>query len=108
MSQTLTWLNLLTRVRRAVKAFESGRTDTASTWTFSVRVREDTLDGGWIADCPALPGCMSEGDTTEEALHNISDAIAEVLSARVDLQLAQSVPEKNDEGTETRRVLIGA
>ncbi len=33
-------------------------------------------DGVWIAECPSLPGCGSDGATQEEALENIKDAIA--------------------------------
>jgi len=33
-------------------------------------------DGGYTAQVPALPGCISEGDTEEEALKNIEEAIA--------------------------------
>ena len=36
----------------------------------------DHEDGGWVAEVPSLPGCLSEGDTREEALQNIRDAIA--------------------------------
>lgn len=30
---------------------------------------------GYDVECPALPGCVSQGDTEEEALENIKDAI---------------------------------
>lgn len=30
---------------------------------------------GFIADCPSLPGCMSQGKTRNEALKNIREAI---------------------------------
>jgi predicted RNase H-like HicB family nuclease len=33
-------------------------------------------DGGFIAKCLDIPGCISEGDTREEALANIYDAIS--------------------------------
>ena len=33
-------------------------------------------DGIWIVECPAIPGCVSQGDTKEEALANIREAIA--------------------------------
>lgn len=33
--------------------------------------------GGFVAVAPDLPGCMSDGETPEEALRNIQDAIAE-------------------------------
>jgi len=36
-------------------------------------------DGGYFVDCPSLPGCHSEGDTVEEALDNIREAITLVL-----------------------------
>jgi predicted RNase H-like HicB family nuclease len=32
-------------------------------------------DGGYVASAPALPGCISQGDTREEALKNIREAI---------------------------------
>jgi predicted RNase H-like HicB family nuclease len=35
---------------------------------------------GFIVWVPALPGCVSQGDTEEEALANIADAIGEYLS----------------------------
>ena len=35
----------------------------------------DHEDGGWIAEVPSLPGCFSQGDTKEEAVENIRDAI---------------------------------
>jgi predicted RNase H-like HicB family nuclease len=38
-------------------------------------VLEPSSDGGFTATVPSLPGCISEGDTREEALHNIQEAI---------------------------------
>ena len=32
--------------------------------------------GGWLAKVPELPGCMSDGDTPQEAVENVMDAIA--------------------------------
>jgi predicted RNase H-like HicB family nuclease len=37
--------------------------------------------GGFVATVPALPGCMSDGDTPEEALVNVQDAIAAWIEA---------------------------
>lgn len=45
-----------------------------------VVIEEDTEDGGFIISCPALPGCHSEGETVEEALVNIRDAIQGCLA----------------------------
>jgi predicted RNase H-like HicB family nuclease len=36
-------------------------------------------DGGYSVHCPALPGCVSQGDTRQEALENIKEAIQLVL-----------------------------
>ena len=33
-------------------------------------------DGFWIAECPSLPGCVSQGASREEAVINIREAIA--------------------------------
>jgi len=35
---------------------------------------------GYDIHCPLLPGCHSQGDTVEEALENIKDAIATYLA----------------------------
>lgn len=32
-------------------------------------------DGYWVAECPSLPGCISQGRTRQEALANIREAI---------------------------------
>jgi predicted RNase H-like HicB family nuclease len=38
-------------------------------------------DGFWIAECPSLPGCISQGQTKEEAIRNIKDAISTYIAA---------------------------
>lgn len=35
----------------------------------------DHEDGGWVAEVPSLPGCISQGDSREEAIANVRDAI---------------------------------
>ncbi|HVV00734.1 MAG TPA: type II toxin-antitoxin system HicB family antitoxin [Verrucomicrobiae bacterium] len=32
-------------------------------------------DGFWVAECPSLPGCISQGETREQAIANIREAI---------------------------------
>lgn len=39
-------------------------------------ILEPAEEGGFTVYVPALPGCISEGDTEDEALENIRDAIA--------------------------------
>jgi predicted RNase H-like HicB family nuclease len=38
-------------------------------------VLEPSDEGGYTVLVPALPGCISEGDTRDDALHNIREAI---------------------------------
>ena len=38
-------------------------------------------DGFWVAECPSLPGCNTQGETREEALENIRDAIEGYIEA---------------------------
>lgn len=44
-------------------------------------VIEKGEDFGYVAHCPAIPGCHSQGNTMEEAIENIKDAIRGCLSA---------------------------
>jgi predicted RNase H-like HicB family nuclease len=38
-------------------------------------------DGYWVADCPSLPGCVSQGKTKEEAITNVKEAIRGYIAA---------------------------
>ena len=38
-------------------------------------------DGYWVAECPSLPGCVSQGKTREEAMVNIREAIRGCVAA---------------------------
>jgi len=40
-----------------------------------VVIYADADDGGWVAEVPSLPGCISQGDTREEVLRNVREAI---------------------------------
>jgi predicted RNase H-like HicB family nuclease len=48
-------------------------------------------DGVWIAECPAIPGCVSQGATHAEALANIREAIAACLEVRAERGLPLTV-----------------
>ncbi|MDN5310608.1 MAG: hypothetical protein PWP14_2002 [Methanolobus sp.] len=52
-------------------------------YTFPVVIEKD--QDGYFARCPALDGCYSQGDTYEEALENIKDAIVLMLE---DMQMS--------------------
>jgi len=38
-------------------------------------------DGYWIAECPSLPGCVSQGKTREDAIENVKEAIRGYVAA---------------------------
>ncbi|MDF1534818.1 MAG: type II toxin-antitoxin system HicB family antitoxin [Methanosarcinaceae archaeon] len=46
-----------------------------------VVIEEDEEAEGYIVCCPALPGCFSQGNTTDEALENIKEAIQACLES---------------------------
>ena len=54
-----------------------------------------TLDrdenGVWIAECPAIPGCVSQGKTKPQALKNIKEAIVLCLEVRAERGLPLTV-----------------
>ncbi|MEI6502633.1 MAG: type II toxin-antitoxin system HicB family antitoxin [Armatimonadota bacterium] len=55
-------------------------------------LRPDEIDGGIIAECPEIPGCLSEGATEEEAMANIREAIDLCLEVRREDGLPLTVP----------------
>jgi predicted RNase H-like HicB family nuclease len=66
---------------------------------FTVTIDRDE-DGVWVIECPAIPGCVSQGSTKEEALENIQEAIQLCLEVRAERGLPLTV--------ETRQVEVMA
>ena len=50
-------------------------------------------DGFWVAECPSLPGCVSQGESREQAIQNIREAIEGYILALQDDKLP--VPEEH-------------
>lgn len=50
---------------------------------FHITIDRDE-DGIWIVECPAIPGCVSQGQSKDEALANIQDAIYQCLQVRAE------------------------
>ena len=48
---------------------------------FRVAAHRDE-DDVWVVECPAIPGCVSQGPTKSQAFHNIKEAIALCLEVR--------------------------
>ncbi len=66
---------------------------------FSVTINRDE-DGVWIVECPAIPGCVSQGQTKDEAVQNIHDAIYQCLQVRAERGMPLTI--------ETRQVDVAA
>lgn len=62
-------------------------------------VLEPSDEGGYTAYVPTLPGCISEGDTVEEAMANIREAV-ELYLEPVEDDLAST------EGTVVRELVV--
>lgn len=52
----------------------------ASIMKYRVLIEQDE-DGVYVAEVPALPGCISQGQTREQAIENISEAISVYLES---------------------------
>lgn len=50
---------------------------------FVITISQDQ-DGVYVAECPAIPGCVSQGKTEREAEKNIQEAIKECLEVRAE------------------------
>ena len=57
---------------------------------FLVTIYQDE-DGAYIAECPSIPGCVSQGLTESEADANVADAIRECLAVRAELGMPPTV-----------------
>jgi len=66
---------------------------------FSVIIDRDE-DGIWVVECPSIPGCVGQGQTKDEALENIRDAIYQCLQVRAEHGLPLTI--------ETRQVEVAA
>jgi predicted RNase H-like HicB family nuclease len=49
---------------------------------FSIIIEKDD-DGRYVAECPDLPGCLSEGETLEDVLENVNESIIGCLKSRL-------------------------
>jgi len=48
-------------------------------------------DGIWVSECPSIPGCVSQGDTRDEAIANVREAIRLCLEVRAEKGLPLTV-----------------
>ena len=60
---------------------------------FTVTIDRDE-SGAWVAECPAIPGCVSQGDTKADAIKNVSEAIEACLEVRAERGLPLTIETK--------------
>lgn len=65
---------------------------TVGEFEFPVTLTPDAEDGGYVVECPALPGCISQGETVAEALTNIQDAAEGWLAVNAKMEAKGQVP----------------
>ena len=65
---------------------------------FLITIYQDE-DGIYIAECPSIPGCFSQGRTEHEAEKNIQEAIKECLEVRAEKAIPLTVAVKQVEVT---------
>jgi predicted RNase H-like HicB family nuclease len=63
---------------------------------FTVKIDRDE-DGVWVVECPAIPGCVSQGESKEQAAENIKDAIKLCLEVRAERGLPLSIESRQIE-----------
>jgi predicted RNase H-like HicB family nuclease len=64
----------------------------------SVTIDRDE-DGVWVAECPSIPGCVSQGKTKAEAVKNVKEAIALCLEVRAERGLPLTIETRQVEVT---------
>ncbi len=57
---------------------------------FTITVDRDE-DGKWKTECPAIPGCVSQGASKDEAISNIHEAIELCLEVRAERGLPLTI-----------------
>jgi len=75
----------------------------AGTWKLLINVEPDQIDGGFIAETPDVPGAMAQGETEQEAVENLGDAIAAIVQAKMDEQFRAT---DADGGARSFRVIL--
>jgi len=68
-------------------------------YDFKVMIEPDEESGGYVITCPSLPGCYSQGDTIDDAIVNIKEAI---------LLCLEDMQANNEEIHDSSKTLLGS
>ena len=65
-----------------------------SEYQYTIILHPDTEEGGYTVTVPALPGCVTQGETLEEAIAMAKDAIRLHIEGLIDA--GESIPEERE------------
>ena len=68
-------------------------------YDFKIMIEPDEESGGYVVTCPSLPGCYSQGDTIDDAIVNIKEAI---------LLCLEDMQANNEEIHDSSKTLLGS
>jgi predicted RNase H-like HicB family nuclease len=68
-------------------------------YDFKVMIEPDEESGGYVVSCPSLQGCYSQGETLDEAISNIKEAI---------LLCLEDMKAHNEEIHDSSKTLLGS
>jgi predicted RNase H-like HicB family nuclease len=60
-------------------------------WEVEVQVEPDELDGGFVAEVLGVPGAMAQGETEQEAVQNVKEALKDIIDVRVEEHLVRCI-----------------
>lgn len=63
---------------------------------YKMEIVKDLDEGGYVVSFPDLPGCLTVGETIEEAIKNAEDAKRAWLEAAIEEQIEISIPENKE------------
>lgn len=81
------------KVLRPLQSYSNGRKVLRSKFLRYTAIFEPAQEGGYIVSVPALPGCITEGDTLEEAMEMVKDAISGYIASLK--KHNESIPEES-------------
>lgn len=102
------WHRLISGIRRILGRFEDERTEDGSRFDLVVQVEADEDDGGFVASMPDVPGCVGQGETVEEAMANVVDALHEIITeSLIEQNISRAPQTAATRAPETFKVAVG-
>jgi predicted RNase H-like HicB family nuclease len=104
------------QIKNEIQQWMGGKSEAPAEMVFTFVFREldvNSGESGYVAECLEIPGCISEGETKEEAEANIKDAVRGCLSVifedcirEISLRRSKSISYVGISSQETVRVTV--